>query len=102
MTDRIRIVLADDHPIYRSGLARSLADAGDIEIVGEAGDGEQAVEQVLLHRPDVVLLDISMPKGGGIGALSRIMQMEAPPRVAMLTASEADEDLMQAIKLGAT
>ena len=101
MTDRIRIVLADDHPIYRSGLARSLADAGDIEIVGEAGDGEQAVEQVLLHRPDVVLLDISMPKGGGIGALSRIMQIEAPPRVAMLTASEADEDLMQAIKLGA-
>ena len=101
MTETIRVVLADDHPIYRDGLARSLTDAGDIEIVGEARDGEEAVEVVARERPDVVLLDISMPKGGGIAALSRIMQMEAPPRVAMLTASEADDDLMQAIKLGA-
>ncbi|MEO8243740.1 MAG: response regulator transcription factor [bacterium] len=97
----IRIVLADDHPIYRDGLARSLSDAEDIEIVGQAGDGMQAAEVVMQMRPDVVLLDISMPNGGGIGALSRIMQMDAPPRVAMLTASEADDDLMQAIKLGA-
>ncbi len=101
MSDMIRIVLADDHPIYRDGLARSLADAGDIEIVGQASDGEQAAEVVLRERPDVVLLDISMPKGGGIGALTKIMQMDLPPRVAMLTASEADDDLMQAIKLGA-
>ena len=101
MSDVIRIVLADDHPIYRDGLARSLADAGDIQVVGEASDGEAATEVVLRERPDVVLLDISMPRGGGIGALARIMQMDAPPRVAMLTASEADDDLMQAIKLGA-
>ena len=101
MSDVIRIVLADDHPIYRNGLVRSLADAGDIQVVGEASDGETAAEVVLRERPDVVLLDISMPKGGGIGALARIMQMDAPPRVAMLTASEADDDLMQAIKLGA-
>ena len=101
MSDVIRVVLADDHPIYRDGLARSLTDAGNIVIVGEARDGEEAVEVVARERPDVVLLDISMPKGGGIAALSRIMQMEAPPRVAMLTASEADDDLMQAIKLGA-
>ena len=97
----IRVVLADDHPIYRDGLARSMADAGDIQIVGQAGDGEQAAELVALHGPDVVLLDISMPKGGGIGALTRIMGLPTPPRVAMLTASEADDDLMQAIKLGA-
>ena len=101
MTETIRVVLADDHPIYRDGLARSLTDAGDIVIVGEAREGEEAVEVVARDRPDVVLLDISMPKGGGIAALSRIMQMETPPRVAMLTASEADDDLMQAIKLGA-
>ncbi len=101
MSGVIRIVLADDHPIYRDGLARSLADAGDILVVGEASDGAAAAEVVLRERPDVVLLDISMPKGGGIGALARIMQMAAPPRVAMLTASEADDDLMQAIKLGA-
>ena len=101
MSDVIRVVLADDHPIYRDGLARSLNDDPGLEVVGEAGDGVEAAEVVLRERPDVVLLDISMPKGGGIAALSRIMQMEAPPRVAMLTASEADDDLMQAIKLGA-
>ena len=101
MSDVIRIVLADDHPIYRDGLARSLSDDAGIEVVGEASDGVEACEVVLRERPDVVLLDISMPRGGGIAALSRIMQMEAPPKVAMLTASEADDDLMQAIKLGA-
>ena len=101
MSDVIRLVLADDHPIYRDGLVRSLADAGGIEIVGVARDGEDAAATVARERPDVVLLDISMPKGGGIGALARIMQMETPPKVAMLTASEQDEDLMQAIKLGA-
>ena len=101
MSDVIRIVLADDHPIYRDGLARSLNDDPGLEVVGEASDGAEAAEVVLRERPDVVLLDISMPKGGGIAALSRIMQMQAPPRVAMLTASEADDDLMQAIKLGA-
>lgn len=101
MSDMIRLVLADDHPIYRDGLVRSLADAGGIEIVGVAKDGEEAAAVVAREKPDVVLLDVSMPKGGGIGALARIMQMEAPPKVAMLTASEADEDLMKAIKLGA-
>ncbi len=101
MTDKIRVVLADDHPIYRDGLARTLNDAGDIEIVGQASDGEQAAQMVEDLRPDVVFLDVSMPRGGGIAALARIMQMDTPPRVAMLTASEADDDLMQAIKLGA-
>lgn len=100
-TGIIRLVLADDHPIYRDGLARTLADVDDIEVVGVAKDGEDAAVVVAREKPDVVLLDISMPKGGGIGALARILQMEAPPRVAMLTASEADEDLMQSIKLGA-
>ncbi len=101
MSDVIRLVLADDHPIYRDGLVRSLADAGGIEIVGVAKDGEEAAQIVAREQPDVVLLDISMPKGGGIGALADIVQMEVPPKVAMLTASEADEDLMKAIRLGA-
>lgn len=97
----IRVLVADDHPIYRDGLARTLADAGDIEVIGTAGDGEEAVARVQALRPDLVLLDISMPKGGGMGALERIMAMEVPPRVAMITASEEEGDLMQALKGGA-
>lgn len=97
----IRVLVADDHPIYRDGLARTLADAGDIEVIGTAGDGEEAVRQVQALGPDLALLDISMPKGGGMGALERIMAMDAPPKVAMITASEDEGDLMQALKGGA-
>ena len=97
----IRVLVADDHPIYRDGLARTLADAGDIEVIGTAGDGEEAVARVQALHPDLVLLDISMPRGGGMGALERIMAMEAPPKVAMITASEEEGDLMQALKGGA-
>lgn len=97
----IRVVLADDHPIYREGVARSLADADDIEIVGQAEDGDEAARLTEALRPDLVLLDISMPKGGGIAALGRILQMPDPPHVAMLTASEDEADLLQAMRLGA-
>lgn len=97
----IRLVLADDHPIYRDGVARTLEDTGGIAVVGQAQDGEAAVALCRTLAPDLVLLDISMPKGGGIGALSQIMQMPKPPLVAMLTASEDEGDLMQALRLGA-
>ena len=97
----IRLVLADDHPIYRDGVARILQEAGGFDVVGQAQDGEAAAQLCELLMPDLVLLDISMPKGSGIGALARIMQMEKPPLVAMLTASEDEGDLMQVLKLGA-
>lgn len=101
MDGSIRVVLVDDHPIYREGVARTLADAGGIEVVGQAADGDAAVTVVSNTRPDLVLLDISMPKGGGLPALARIVQLEDAPKVAMLTASEEDDDLMQALRLGA-
>ncbi|MGP3698883.1 response regulator [Rhodobacter sp. NSM] len=97
----IRIVVADDHPIYREGVARSLDVDPALEVVGQAQDGDAAVEMTLRLKPDLVLLDISMPAGGGIAALARIMGMPEPPRVAMLTASEEDDDVMQALKSGA-
>lgn len=101
MDSVIRVVLADDHPIYREGVARTLADAGGIDVVGQAADGDAAVDMVTSLAPDLVLLDISMPKGGGLPALARIAQLAKPPKVAMLTASEEDDDLMQALRLGA-
>ena len=97
----LRVVIADDHPIYREGVARSLSEDADILIVGQGQDADQAVELAQREKPDLILLDISMPGGGGISALTRIMAMERPPRVAMLTASEEDDDVMQALKAGA-
>lgn len=97
----IRIVVADDHPIYREGVARSLADDPELEVVAQAQDADAAVEETQRLKPDLVLLDVSMPAGGGISALLRIMALPEPPRVAMLTASEEDDDVMQALKAGA-
>ena len=84
----IRIVLADGHPIYRAGVAHILDDADGMTLVGQAQDGEVAATMWEGLLPDGVVLDVSMPKGGGIGVLTRIMRMEKPPMVAMLTASE--------------
>jgi two-component system nitrate/nitrite response regulator NarL len=97
----LRVVIADDHPIYREGVARSLSEDAAIQVVGQGQDADQAVELAERQQPDLILLDISMPGGGGISALSRIMALPKPPRVAMLTASEEDDDVMQALKAGA-
>ena len=96
----IRLVIADDHPIYREGLARSLSDHEVFSVVGQAADAAGAVELARRMRPDVVLLDISMP-GGGLMALDGIMKDAAPPAVAMLTVSEEDADIVDALKAGA-
>lgn len=97
----IRVVVADDHPIYRDGLARTLQDAPDSQVVGLAADGIEAAWLAAELAPDLVLLDISMPGGGGLGALAAIRALPQPPQVAMLTASEDQEDLVEAMKGGA-
>lgn len=99
--DKIRIVVADDHPLYREGVARSLADDAAFAVVGQAADADGAVELVERLAPDIALLDLSMPAGGGISALRRIMSLPVTPKVAMLTVSEEDDDVMQALKAGA-
>ena len=97
----IRIVIADDHPLYREGVARTLAEDAGLDVVGQAQDAPGAVDLVQRLTPDLLLLDISMPGGGGLGALRQVMALPAPPKVAMLTASEEDDEVMQALKAGA-
>ncbi|MEZ5778320.1 MAG: response regulator transcription factor [Paracoccaceae bacterium] len=99
--DVIRVVIADDHPLYREGVARSLSDDVAIRVVGQAQDAEGAAAMVAELQPDIVLLDLSMPGGGGIAALHKIQTMPRPPKVAMLTVSEEDDDVIRALKAGA-
>ncbi|MCB2137172.1 MAG: response regulator transcription factor [Rhodobacteraceae bacterium] len=99
--DRIRVVVADDHPLYREGVSRSLSEDPDIEVLGEAADADAAVALVEKLQPDIALLDISMPAGGGISALKRICQAGTKVKPVMLTVSENDDDVMQALKSGA-
>jgi DNA-binding NarL/FixJ family response regulator len=96
----MRLLIADDHPLFRDGL-RSLLEARGIEVVGEARTGREALEQVKLLRPDVVLMDLSMPELNGLAA-TRLLSAEQPKvKVIILTASEDDADLFEAIKSGA-
>lgn len=95
-----RIVIADDHPLFREGVVRSLQEAGNLEVVGQAGSADEAVRLVAELDPDMVLLDISMP-GGGLTAAQRISQSAPHAKIVMLTVSEADEDIMAALKAGA-
>jgi DNA-binding NarL/FixJ family response regulator len=99
-TGPIRVVLADDHPIYREGLARTLADAG-IDVVAQARDAGEALAAVKREAPDVLLLDLSMPGGGGLAVLGELHKLDKAPEVAVLTASEEDDDVMAALRLGA-
>ena len=96
----IRTVLADDHPIFREGLVRTLEESGVFAVVGSAATADEAVALVEYHTPDLALLDISMP-GGGIDAARRIRAASPPTRIAMLTVSEADQDVAGALRAGA-
>ncbi len=97
---KARIVIADDHPIFRDGLALSLEETSEFDVVGMGASAQEAVDLVMQHSPDLVLLDLSMP-GGGIAAVSKIAAMDNPPRIAMLTVSEDDNDVADALSAGA-
>jgi DNA-binding NarL/FixJ family response regulator len=97
----IRVVLVDDEQLVRSGLRMILESAGDIEVVGEAADGGEAVEQVRRHRPDAVLMDIRMPVMDGLAATRELAALPDPPKVIMLTTFELDEYVHTALEHGA-
>ncbi len=96
----VRVLIADDHPIVREGLRRLLSLEEDVEIVGEAGDGESTVSMVEKLDPDVVLLDLRMPGMDGFAALQRMQKLGKKTRVIVLTASEDKNEFVQAMKLG--
>jgi len=96
----MRVLIADDHALFRDGL-RSLLEARGIDVLGEARDGAEAVELARLYRPDIVLMDLMMPNTNGLAA-TRLISAEMPEvRVVVLTASEDDADLFDAVKSGA-
>ncbi|MGZ8665508.1 MAG: response regulator [Solirubrobacterales bacterium] len=97
----IRLLLAEDHPVVRAGLEELLSGAGDIEIVGAAEDGEQAVALTAEQRPDVVLIDLAMPKLDGIQAIEKILEAAPGQPIVVLTAFSERERILAALDAGA-
>lgn len=97
----IRLILADDHPIFRDGLVHSIEETGAFEVVGVGATADEAVALAKRHEPDVALLDLSMP-GNGITAAARIAEAGTATAIAMLTVSEDSEDVTAAMQAGAT
>jgi len=96
----IRIVVVDDHALFRSGLISLLGDMGEFQVVGEAANGREAIEVVRQAKPDVVLMDVNMPVMGGVETV-RALKGHEPCRIIMLTISKSDDDLLNAISAGA-
>ena len=97
----LRILLVDDHALFRKGLRALLSDQGNLQVVGEAGDGLEALEKARALMPDLILMDIGMPECDGVEATRRIKKEMPRTIVVMLTVSDAEESLFEAIKSGA-
>ncbi len=97
---KIRIVVADDHPIFRDGLCKLLALEEDFEVVAQAQDGREVLDVLQQHEPDILLLDLKMPGLDGLGTLQRLQNARNKTRVIVLTASDDKNEFVQAMKLG--
>ncbi|HRE47072.1 MAG TPA: response regulator transcription factor [Aggregatilineales bacterium] len=100
--DTIKILIADDHPVVREGLAGMLAGQPDFEVVGLAADGEAAVNLYTALQPDVVLMDLQLPKLDGVGAIHAIREANSEANILVLTTYDSDADIVRAIEAGAT
>ena len=99
--ERIRVILADDHPVVREGLVAMLETQPDIEVVGEAGDGQEAVRLAKELRPDVILMDLQMPRMNGVEAIRSIRGDMPDAQVIILTTYDSDEHIFPGIEAGA-
>lgn len=97
----ITIVLADDHPVVRRGLAQFFADVEDLRVVAECGDGECALEAVRTHKPEVLIVDLRMPAIGGLEVLRRLRAEPYSPAVILLAGNISDDEVVEAMRLGA-
>ena len=101
MSDPIRVLIVDDHPVVRDGLRGIFESTTEFEVAGEAGNGAEAVTRARALRPDVVLMDLRMPGGDGVTATAEILAATPGARVVVLTTYETDADIVRAVEAGA-
>ncbi|MGH8286854.1 MAG: response regulator [Steroidobacteraceae bacterium] len=98
---KIRVILADDHPVVRDGLAAIVNQQPDMQVVAEAGDGEQAMALFEEHRPDVMVLDLRMPKYDGVAVVQRVLESHPKACLLIVTTYDGDEDIFRSLSQGA-
>ncbi len=98
---KIRVILADDHPVVRDGLAAIVNQQADMQVVAEAGDGDEAIEMYRSHRPDVMVLDLRMPKRDGVAVVQQVLASDPKARLLIMTTYDGDEDIFRSLSQGA-
>ena len=100
-TQKIRVILADDHPVVRDGLAAIVNQQPDMQVIAEAEDGDAAIALYNTHRPDVMVLDLRMPKRDGVAVVNQVLATDPKARLLIMTTYDGDEDIFRSLSQGA-